>query len=108
LSRHPDETVDNRYFHYTDSPVPTCIPTLVRFVSPAGVVKSASGSYDGRYESSLGGYCKIAVWLLADQAARLSHAEVNGSRIAPVKTADGTLELAGRGEAGKPLRRRLG
>jgi hypothetical protein len=79
-----------------------------RFESPlVGVIKSAGGSYEGWYQPSQAGAWKIAVWLPSEQAARLSHAEVNGISVTPAKAANGTLELAGRSEAGKPLRWRL-
>jgi hypothetical protein len=80
-----------------------------KFESPlVGVIKSRDGSYEGWYQPSQPGSWKIAIWLPAEQAARLSHAEVNGVQVTPVKTANGTLELVGRSEAGKALRWRLG
>jgi hypothetical protein len=138
LSKHPGATVDNLYMHYSDFPVlnlhsHTCSlysaakllgieftesglelrPGLpvesYRFESPLlGVIKLRDGSYEGWYQPSQAGSWKIAVWLPAEQAARLSHAEVNGVRVTPVKTANGALELTGRSEVGKPLRWALG
>jgi hypothetical protein len=137
LSKHPGATVDNMYLHYSDFPVlnlhshacslysaakligleftesglelrPGLPVESYRFESPlVGVIKSPGGSYEGWYQPSQAGAWKIAVWLPAEQAARLSLAEVNGVTVTPVKTADGTLELSGRSEAGKPLRWRL-
>ena len=137
LSKRPGATVDNLYLHYTDFPVlnlhshacslysaakllgieftesgielrPGLPVESYRFESPlVGVIKSAGGSYEGWYQPSQAGAWKIAVWLPAEQAARLSHAEVNGVSVTPAKAADGAIELAGRSEAGKPLRWRL-
>jgi hypothetical protein len=136
-SKHAGETVNNLYLHYTDFPVlnlhshacslysaakligleftesglelrPGLPVESYRFESPlVGVVKSAGGSYEGWYQPSQTGSWKIAIWLPAEQAARLSHAEVNGISVTPARAADGTIELAGRSEAGKPLRWRL-
>jgi hypothetical protein len=77
-----------------------------RFESPlVGVIKSRGGTYEGWYHPSQAGSWKIAVWLPAGQAARLTRAEVNGVHVTPNKAPDGTLELTGRS---KPLRWRLG
>lgn len=138
LSKHPGETVNNLYLHYPDFPVlnlhshacslysaakligieftqsgmelrPGLPVESYKFESPlVGVIKSRDGSYEGWYQPSQPGSWKIAIWLPAEQAARLSHAEVNGVQVTPVKTANGTLELVGRSEAGKALRWRLG
>ena len=137
LSKHAGETVNNLYLHYTDFPVlnlhshacslysaakligleftangfelrPGLPVESYRFESPlVGVIKSSGGSYEGWYEPSQGGAWKIAIWLPAEQAARLTHAEVNGVSQTLAKAADGTLELVGRSEPGRPLRWRL-
>ncbi len=137
LSKHAGETVNNLYLHYTDFPVLnlhshacslysaakligleftesglTLRPGLpvesYRFDSPlVGIIKSAGGTYEGWYQPSKAGAWKIAVWLPAEQVARLTHAEVNGVRVTPAKAADGALELTGRSEPAKPLRWRL-
>ncbi len=138
LSKRPGATVDNMYLHYSDFPVlnlhshacslysaakligleftesgielrPGLPVESYRFESPLiGVIKSAGGFYEGWYRPSRDGSYKIAIWLPAEQAARLSHAEVNGVSVTPVKKVDGTLELTGQSETGKPLRWRLG
>jgi hypothetical protein len=135
LSKHPGETVNNPYLHYTDFPVlnlhshacslysaakliglefteaglslrPGLPVESYRFESPlVGVIKSRGGTYEGWYHPSQAGSWKIAVWLPAGQAARLTRAEVNGVHVTPNKAPDGTLELTGRS---KPLRWRLG
>ena len=137
LSKHPGETVNNLYLHYTDFPVlnlhshacslysaakliglefneqglslrPGLPVESYRFESPlVGVIKSRTGAYEGWYHPSQPGSWKIALWLPADQASLLVHAEVNGVRVAPVKTAGGAFELTGPSSPGKPLRWRL-
>ena len=76
-----------------------------RFASPLlGLARSATGEYEGWYEPSRAGRWSLRIELPVEDAAHITHAEVN-SKVTPLKKlAHGAFELNGGSEPGKPLR----
>ncbi len=76
-----------------------------RFASPLlGLARSATGEYEGWYEPSREGRWSLRIELPVEDAAHITHAEVN-SKVTPLKKlAHGAFELNGGSEPGKPLR----
>ncbi|HTT66020.1 MAG TPA: hypothetical protein VMG35_29420 [Bryobacteraceae bacterium] len=133
VSKHPGETVNSGFLHYTDFPIANLhshactlysaakllgleftaggvdlAPRLpiesYRFDSPlVGMAKSTAG-YEGWYAPSKAGAWRIRLWLAEDEARQLSRAEVNGARVRAVRSADGAIELRGKSAPGSPLR----
>ncbi len=132
LSKHPGETVNSGFLHYTDFPIANLhshactlysaskllgleftedgvdlAPRLpleeFHFDSPLlGLVKTSDG-YEGWYSPSRPGEWRIRLRLSTEELRRLSRAEVNGGRVA-VHPDEGAVELRGRSTPGKPLR----
>lgn len=132
-SEHPSETTAGRPFGWTDFPVlnmhthacplfsatkllgleftetgVTVMPNLplpsYRFDSPLlGVSKSALG-YQGWYNPSSRGMWTIRLKLAAEERKLLEKVEINGTRVSPAPTTDGSIVLEGEGGQGSPLR----
>ena len=133
-SKHPGETVNAGFLHYTDWPVmnlhshacalyaltklvgleftakglriaPVLPLESYRFETPlVGIVKTPNG-YEGWYAPLVAGAWEIHLALPAADTRRLSRAQVNGKRIeAAPPAADGTIVLVGDSAAGRPMR----
>jgi hypothetical protein len=132
ISKHPGETVNAGFLHYTDWPVMNLhshacsLYALTRLlgleftargmrIAPVlplasyrfethlvGLVKTAAG-YDGWYAPSVAGTWEIHLALPAPDARGLSRVEVNGKRIHATPASDGAIVLTGDNSAGRPL-----
>jgi hypothetical protein len=74
------------------------------FDSPLVGIKKSSGQYEGWYAPLVAGTWTVTVRLPAADAERFIHGEVNGSKQALRRTADGALEFSGESAPGIPLR----
>ncbi|MGA2852344.1 MAG: hypothetical protein ABSE46_25335, partial [Terracidiphilus sp.] len=134
LNKNPGGAADEQYFAGTDFPVlnlhahacylysatkllgieftesgvkmrPALPVGAYRFDSPLlGLVKTAAGRYEGWYAPSRAGSWTVEIALPSKETAVISHAEVNGTRVAVKRMEDGTIALTGTSSAGKPLR----
>jgi hypothetical protein len=83
---------------------PTLPLDAYSFDSPLIGVKKSSGQYEGWYAPLVAGTWTVTVRLPAAEAERFAHVEVNGSKQALRRTADGALEFKGESAPGRPLR----
>ena len=133
LSKHPGETVNSGFLHYTDFPIGNlhshactlysaakllgleftetgaglapCLPLdSYRFDSPLVGLSKGPAGYEGWYAPSQAGEWRISLRLPLEEARRLRRIEVNGAKMRASATADGTIEIRGRSAPGKPLR----
>jgi len=133
VSKHPGETVNSGFLHYTDFPIgnlhshactlysaakllgidftadgvdlaPRLPLESYRFDSPLlGLVKGPAG-YEGWYAPSKPGEWRIRVTLADEEARRLTRAKVNGATMPVARSAGGAIELHGKSAPGRPLR----
>jgi hypothetical protein len=132
-SEHPGQTTGGRPFGWTDFPVlnmhthacplfattkllgvdftetgVTLAPKLplpsYRFDSPLlGLSKSPRG-YEGWYNPLSRGRWTVRLRLPAEEAKLYERVEINGTRVSPALTADGSVVFEGEGGEGSPLR----
>ena len=133
VSKHPGQTVDNGFLHYTEYPIgnlhshactlysaakllgmeftaegmrfrPALPLESYHFDSPLmGFEKSPRG-YQGWYAPSRAGSWTIQLKLPEDEARRLTRAEVNGRSVRLARSPGGSISLAGQSAPSKPLR----
>ena len=138
LNRNPGGAANEQYFAGTDFPVlnlhahacflysatkllgiefteagvkmrPALPVGAYRFDSPLlGLVKTAAGRYEGWYAPSRAGSWTLEIALPEGEAAKISHAEVNGTRAAVKRLDGGTIVLKGTSSVGGALRWSLG
>jgi hypothetical protein len=83
---------------------PTLPLDVYSFDSPLVGIKKSSGQYEGWYAPLVAGTWAITVRLPAADAERFGYVEVNGSKQALRRTADGAIEFKGESAPGRPLR----
>ena len=83
---------------------PTLPLDVYSFDSPLVGIKKSSGQYEGWYAPLVAGTWTVTVRLPAAEAERLGHVEVNGSKQALRRTAEGAIEFKGESVPGRPLR----
>jgi hypothetical protein len=132
-SKHPGETVNGGFLHYTDWPVmnlhshacslyslakligiefheygvrlaPVVPLESYRFDSPLVGLTKAPAGYEGWYAPSGHGTWEIHLALPVGEAKELTRIEVNGARVHAAPSADGVILMKGASVPGKPLR----
>jgi hypothetical protein len=83
---------------------PTLPLDAYSFDSPLVGIKKSSGQYEGWYAPLVAGTWTVTVRLPAADAERFASVEVNGSRQALRRTAEGAIQFQGESAPGKPLR----
>jgi hypothetical protein len=83
---------------------PTLPLDAYSFDSPLVGIKKSSGQYEGWYAPLIAGTWTVTVRLPAADAERFASVEVNGSRQALRRTAEGAIQFQGESAPGKPLR----
>ncbi|HEX4311259.1 MAG TPA: hypothetical protein VHZ25_14595 [Acidobacteriaceae bacterium] len=133
FSRNPGETAKDPAFHGVDFPVlnlhshacflysatkllgldftehglrlSPVLSSSYRFESPLlGLSRSPEGRYEGWYSPSRAGEWTLLIELPPNDAAKITHVEINGRPVTPEKLAGGGWKLIGKSEPGKSLR----